>query len=187
MDRMIGSIALDRLGKRNSPLPSFARYAAQLGRPKHAVTQRARKLGFVAEKKEPDWSASELRVLTLNSWMTPMMIQRRLTKAGFTRSLVSVTLKRKRLRLHAAREWLNARELAEALGIDSHKVAQWTKAGLLKHKWRQFEGNGSGIHRGEYVFTTKAIRTFIFAHDGEIDLRKVDHRWFFDIVKFGHQ
>lgn len=188
MDDMIRRIHRERAGKRSSDLPSYAEYARRIRRPKHVVIQRARKLGLEPPApKEPAWSEEELRRLRRWAWMTPRVIQQKLKQAGFNRSVTAVTLKRKRLNLHAAREWLNARELAEALGIDSHKVALWVKRGLLHGNWREFDSDGDG-RKGEYVFREHYIRRFILMNPTEVDLRKVDQLWFFDIItqgKFG--
>lgn len=185
MDRMIGRIALERAGKRNSDLPSYAQYAVKLGRPKHVVTARARTLGL-ARPREPRWSETELAILKRLAWATPHKIHAHLKAKGFTRSLTAVALQRKRMRLYSGREWLNARELAEALGLDSHAVASWVKDGFLKAKIRELQANGNGHSREkEYVFMLKEVRKFILAHNELIDLRKVNQAWFFDIIKFG--
>lgn len=188
MDKMITSIFYDRHDKRTSELPSYSQYAARLGVPKHAVIQRKRALGLIAEKKAPPWSKEELHLLKRCSWMTANMAYKRLTKAGFKRSVSAVTLKLKRLRLSRRnREWLTARDLAEGLGIDSHKVAEWVKADLIKAKRREFEANGQEANgKGaliEYVFFPDHIRTFLLQHNSEIDLRKVDQVFFFDIIQ----
>jgi hypothetical protein len=179
MDKMITSIFYDRHEKRTSKLPSYSQYALQLGRTKSAVIQRKRALGLIVEKKGPLWSKEELRLLKRCSWMTANMAHRRLTNEGFKRSLAAVMLKLKRLRLSRRnREWLTARDLAEGLGIDSHKVAEWVKRGLITAKRREIEGTLI-----EYVFFPDRVRTFLLQHSSEIDLRKVDQVFFFDIIQ----
>lgn len=188
MDTMIRRMHFEKAGKRRTDLPSYAEYARRLRRPKHAVIRRARALGLMVQPNEPAWSNEEIRLLQMWGWMTPAVIARRLKAAGYNRTAVGVALKRKRLRIHSGRAWLYARELAEMLGVDSHKVARWVQLGLLYGNWREFEPaetSAKSSHQGEWVFHEKAIRRFILMNPLEIDLRKVDRLWFFDIITLG--
>lgn len=182
-DRMLRKISAERRGNgcNSRGLPTFTQYAQRLGLPKHAVLQRARNLGLVTNIKEPAWTERELKLLERWAWMTPMMIHRRFVRAGLKRSMAAIMIKRKRLRLRARREWCNARELGESLGVDSHKVADWVKAKLIKAQVKTSSEREGVIE--EYIFMPRDIKRFIFAHSELIDLRKVDQPWFWDMIK----
>lgn len=185
-DRIIRDIYEKRSGK----YKTYAAYAKVLGYPRHTVATHARRdLGLEPNQKEPNWSAEELKYIYLWSWMTPHMLWLRFQKMGFKRSQTAIRLKYKRLRLHTSRSWLTATELASALGEDGHKVVRWIKRGLLFAHWREYERserrNGHG-HDGSYVIHYKAIRRFMLMNPTEIDLRKVDQYFFFDIITDGN-
>ena len=74
--------------------------------------------------------------------------------------------------------------LADALGIDSHVVTRWIKAGHLRP---QFRGTKRTKQQGgdTYLIREKDVRRFILQHPTEIDLRKVDQLWFLDLISNG--
>jgi hypothetical protein len=150
------------------------------------IIRRARELGLAAEKKQPEWTTDELSILERYSWQTPPALRRTLARAGFKRSLTAVTNKRQRLRLVAGRQWLTRTDLMRGLGIDDwRKVERWVRSGQLYGHWREHEP-GNEDKTGQWIFHRRGVRRFILMYPLEIDLRRVDQTWFFDIITEGN-
>lgn len=73
--------------------------AKRFGMPRWRITRWAIQWGLIAkQKKEPDWSEREINILRKNARFHPEVIQRKLKKRGFVRSVTGIVLKRKRER-----------------------------------------------------------------------------------------
>ncbi|HPP07165.1 MAG TPA: hypothetical protein PLW88_07310, partial [Syntrophorhabdaceae bacterium] len=73
------------------------RLSERLNMPRWVIRRRAILLGVIeARIKEKPWSEQELHILEKNALYTPEIIQRKLKKAGFIRSIVAIQVKRKR-------------------------------------------------------------------------------------------
>lgn len=160
------------------------RLAAQrIGWPGYAVKHRGRHLGL-ARAKEPVWSTRELKVLAKWGWMGDERIALRLRAAGFARSATAVHLKRKRMRICQNGDWYSACGLAEAMGVDSHKVMRWIGAGLL-----EAERRGSArteLQGGDtWLILRGAVKRFLLRCPDEYDLGKVEKFWFLDLITDG--
>lgn len=157
-------------------------YAERIGYPRWKITRYAIRQGWIAcQKKEPDWSDKELEVLEQSAHRSPEVIQRRLKRCSFSRTVTGIVLKRRRMRFLKNKNGYSAREVAEAFGIDSHTVSRWIRCGGLKAKKRQTRRTpqqGGDI----YYIKDKWIKDFILKHLPEIDLRKVDKYWFVDLL-----
>ena len=79
---------------------------------------------------------------------------------------------------------ISAYSLAQALGINPHVVTRWIKNGHLKARFRgtarTAQQNGDS-----YLIQEKDARRFILEHPTDVDLRKVDQLWFFDVITNG--
>lgn len=157
--------------------------ARTLGIPRWVVNRRARALGL-AHVKESLWSEAETAVLERWGHLTDAVIQRKLKSAGYSRSVTAIHLKLKRLRIKQNLDGYSAYSLAEAFGVDSHKVSLWIRRKLLSATWR-------GTERTErqggdsYWITHRAVRDFVLRYPDEIDLAKVEKIWFLDLVTAG--
>lgn len=88
------------------------------------------------------------------------------------------------MRFKSDPSFYSGKGLADALGIDSHVVTRWIKAGHLRAEPRgtkRTEQQGGDSYR----IREKDVRRFILEHPTEIDLRKVDQLWFLDLITNG--
>jgi hypothetical protein len=80
----------------------------------------------------------------------------------------------------------------QGLGISHWRtVERWVKSGQLYGHWREHETKNApkGGHpgkTGQWIFHRRGVRRFILMYPLEIDLRKVDQTWFFDIITEGN-
>ncbi|RJR32463.1 MAG: hypothetical protein C4567_18765 [Deltaproteobacteria bacterium] len=156
--------------------------AGRLGLPRWKVSRYAVNQGWIArQKKEPDWRAPELAILEQSAHCSLEVIQRRLRKAGFTRSLPGILVKRKRLKLPQNLQGQSIWQLADCFGVDQKVVQGWVFKGYLKAQKR-------GTHRtprqgGDiYFIRDRWVRQFVLEHPELVDLRKVDKFWFIDLL-----
>ena len=156
--------------------------AIRLGLPRWKVTRCAIDNGWTAkQKKEPDWSEKELKILERNAHLTPSVIQRRLRKYGYHRSEVGIVIKRKRMRFLQNLNGHSARTVSECFGIDIHSVARYIEKGWLKAQKRgtyRTAAQGGDI----YYIKDKWIKDFIIENVAVIDFRKVDKYWLVNLL-----
>lgn len=161
--------------------------ARRFGYPRWKITRYAIQCGLIAkQKKEPDWTERELRILEHAAHRSPMIIQRRLLKAGYRRSEKGIILKRKRMRFLKNLEGMSATSLAQCLGVDNHFVTRAIHGGRLKATMRgtkRTEKQGGDT----YYIKDNDIRTYILSWLGEIDIRKIDKWWFCDLLASGRR
>ena len=125
-----------------------------------------------------------MEILARYAWMSDERLRLKLKAAGYTRTATAIHLKLKRMAFKKGGGFYSANSLAQALGIDSHAVTRWIRAGRLKATLR-------GTARGErqngdiYLIREKDIRRFVLEHPSDIDLRKVDQLWFLDMLTNG--
>jgi hypothetical protein len=157
--------------------------AERVGIQPWALKKRARELGL-ARTKETPWSEAELAILERYAWMSDERIRLKLKSAGYMRSATAIHVKLRRMRFKSDPSFYSGKGLADALGIDSHIVTRWIKAGHLRAQLRgtkRTERQGGDI----YLIREKDVRRFILQHPTEIDLRKVDQLWFLDLITNG--
>lgn len=153
--------------------------ARWLGVPPGAIKKWAQKLG-VSRNSDPRWTQEEIEYLEKNLLkMTSKDIAKRLG-----RTVIAVQAKALRLNLYKSNlDGYTKADLALGLGIrDHHKIEKWIDRGWIKGKKLPISEYAT---RQPWVFTAKAIRDFIIAHPGEIDLRRVEKVWFIDIMAGG--
>jgi hypothetical protein len=157
--------------------------ARRIGWPKHQVNRRALALGL-SRSKERSWSSEEEAVVQRFGHLTDLALQRKLGERGYHRTLTAVHLKVKRLRIKPNLEGYSANQLAEAFGIDRHKIAAWIKTGALPAERRgtdRTEAQGGDM----YWIRRDDVRPFILRYPGEIELAKVEKFWFLDVLTNG--
>src|SRR6266699_2026373 len=163
--------------------PGIRKLADQVGIPHWALKKRARELGLARTKEKP-WGEPELAILARYAWMSDERIRLKLKAAGYARAVTGIHLKLKRMRFKSDPSFYSGKGLADALGIDSHAVTRWIKAGHLR---AQLRGTKRTEQQGgdTYLIREKDVRCFIVARPTEIDLRKVDQLWFLDLITNG--
>jgi hypothetical protein len=155
----------------------------RLGVPRWVVLRRGRELGLARTKEKP-WSDMEIRLLERWGHLTDAVIQRKLKAAGYSRSVNGIHLKLKRLRIKQNLDGYSAYSLAEAFGVDSHKVGLWIRRNMLRATRRGTDRKES--QGGDsYWITHIAVRDFVFRFPEEIELAKVEKLWFLDLVSGG--
>jgi hypothetical protein len=156
-------------------------FAARHKVPRWKISRSTQEMGWTSkQKKEPNWSAPELRVLKQSAHHSPAIIQRRLKAKGFNRSTVGIVLKRRRMRYLKNLNGQSAQSLAACLGEDGHFVLRAIKRGLLKASRRQQERTPQQ-GGNTYLIKDKHIKEFIAENVNIIDLRKVDKYWLIDL------
>jgi hypothetical protein len=154
--------------------------ATKLGWPKWVVIRRGRSLGLSRTREGP-WTSAEEELLEKWGFLSLGRIALKLRQAGFKRTETAIHLKMKRLRIRAGLDGYSMRKLAEAFGIDDHKVALWVKRNQLKPI-----RTGITVGQNEKLyFSHGEIRRFILHNPEEIDLAKCEKLWLLDIVSGG--
>jgi len=162
--------------------PRVINLAKKFYMPRWAIYQRALKIGAVtlSHQKTP-WTVEEIRILEKYAGYEPQTIRKKLSKAGFTRSIASIVLKRKRMRLLSNLDGMSACLCADALGVDLHWVLNYIRQGLLKAKVIRRDSEG----KVNYHIKEKDLRQFIIDNPELIDLRKVEKYYFIELVANG--
>jgi len=156
--------------------------AARLGYPRWKITHYAVQQGWIAtQPREPDWGGQELEILEHKAHLSSVRIQHYLKRAGFSRSVTAIVLKRKRMRLPKNLGGMSACQLAECLGVDPHFITRAIKDGRLRAILRGTERTpqqGGDI----YFIKNRQIKEYIIENIHEIDPRKIDKFWFVDVL-----
>jgi hypothetical protein len=162
--------------------PRLQNLAKKFNMPRWALYQRALKIGAVtsSHQKKP-WEDKEIKILEKYARYAPLTIKKKLEKAGFQRSMASIVLKRKRMKLLSNLEGMSACLCAEFLGIDLHWVLNYIRQGLLKAEIIRHDRQG----KANYFIREKDLRRFIINNPDLIDLRKVEKFYFIELVANG--
>jgi hypothetical protein len=157
--------------------------ARLIGWPRCPVIIRAAELGL-ARVKEKDWSLEEIAVLRECAHLGSRAVRLRLKTAGFHRTVMAIVIKRKRMDLTHCADGVSAFGLSRLAGIDRNGVQRWIGKGWLKAEKRgtirtEQQGGDSQFIRYE------DIQRFIWEHPDEMDLGKVEPRWFLHLVNDG--
>jgi len=144
----------------------------RLGIPGWTIKRRAQVLGLARTKEKP-WSEKETSYLESNLHRLSLAVLAR----KLERSVTAVALKAKRLGIKKTDEGYTARSLAQAFGVDDHKVVRWVEMGLLKASRRN-----SGKPRDMYFISNQEVKRFITTYPTEFDLRRVEQVWLIDIL-----
>ena len=148
-----------------------------------AVCKRGAELG-IARVKEKPWSDPELLALERFGHLAPSGIQRKLSEAGFARSIAAIQVKVNRSRIKSNLEGYSACQLADALGVEARKVLRWIQQGYLKAERR---GTARTLEQGGDMWwiSDRSVRRFILRFPEEIDLARVEKIWFLNLLTEG--
>jgi len=111
----------------DSSTETIDRLSQTLALPRWAVKKRAQALGLSRTKEKP-WSQKEMAYLETNLHRLSLAVLAR----KLNRTVTAVALKAKRLGIKKSEEGYTARSLAQAFGVDDHKVVRWVQRGILK-------------------------------------------------------
>lgn len=155
----------------------------ELGWPRDAVCKRGAELGLARVKERP-WSIAEEDILERFGHMTPSALQRQLAMGGFKRSIGAIQVKLNRNRIKRNLDGYSACKLADAFGVDVHKVLLWIRRGLLRATRR---GTSRAMNQGGDVFwiPRREVKRFVLRAPEEIDLARVEKIWFLDLLTGG--
>ncbi len=167
-----------RMGDR-SALKAISR---ELGWTRSAVCKRGAELG-VARVKEKSWSEEEKSVLEQFGHLA-QGIQRKLSEAGYARTIAAIQVKLNRDRIKSNLEGYSACQLAGALGLEVRKVLRWIQQGYLKAERR---GTGRTPQQGGDMWwiPDRNVRRFVLRFPQEIDLARVEKIWFLNLLTDG--
>jgi len=161
--------------------------ASELGFPRWKITRYAIAQGWIArQKKEPDWNERELRILSRSAHLCPERIQKNLKIAGFSRSVIGIVLKRKRMQFLSNLDGHSARSVAEGFGVDDKCITGWINKGYLKARRR---GTNRTSHQGgdHWFIKDKWVRDFVVNCTAVVDFRKIDKYWITDLLAGGQE
>ncbi|MBW2653636.1 MAG: hypothetical protein JRC91_01535 [Deltaproteobacteria bacterium] len=156
--------------------------AKRFNMPRWCVSRRALKLGVLPiQKKEPNWSEKEIKILEHNSQYSAKTIQKKLKAAGYCRTEVGIILKRKRMRFLQNLDGYSAQSVATCFGIDVHAVTRWIDKGWLRAERRNTDR--TDLQGGDcWYIKNKWIREFVIDSVAVIDFRKIDKYWITDLL-----
>lgn len=156
--------------------------AARLKLPRWKISRYAIQRGWVKKcQKEPDWTERELNILGQSAHRGLDAIQRRLKKAGFTRSITGIQIKRKRMRFLKNMNGQSGCSLAECFGVDFKTVQRWIRLGYLRTDRRGT--NRLEVQGGDIFYIKDAwVKEFVINCVDIIDFRKVDKWWLVDLL-----
>lgn len=162
--------------------PRIINLAKKFRMPRWAIYQRALKIGAMKSphQKKP-WTEEEISILEKHARYEPLTIMKRLEKAGYQRSIASIVLKRKRMRLLSNGKGMSACLCAEFLGIDLHWVLNNIRQGLLKAEIIRRDREG----KANYYIKETDLRKFIVNNPDLVDLRRVEKYYFIELVANG--
>jgi hypothetical protein len=144
----------------------------RLGLPRWVIRRRAQTLGLARTKEKP-WSEKEVAYLEANLHTLSLAVMAKRLR----RSITAVSLKAKRLGIKKSDEGYTARSLAQAFGVDDHKVVRWVELGVLKASRRN-----SQRPNDMYFISDQEVKRFVCTYPTEFDLRKVEQVWFIDLL-----
>lgn len=146
--------------------------ATKLGRPTWWVSRRARELGLVTPRfREEPWSPAELDLLEETADLSPTRVVKMFKKAGFSRSLNAIMVKRKRLSIKVQRSGYSSRQIADLLGYDETTIARWIRMGRLRAtSYGQDRRDGRQF---SYDVSEKDLREFIIQNPTALELRRI--------------
>lgn len=183
IDAAITRIYTEEYNLKLRRLPTLAAFARKIGWPHWAVKKRGRELGLARTKEKP-WTERELDLLDKWAHFTPEVIAKKMRQAGAVRTVTAIKLKLKRTGYKQGTEYYSATGLSLALGVDGHCVTRWLRLGYLRAKPK---GTARiAVQGGDaWLIHEDDVRRFVVEHPDEIDLRKVDQRWFLYVITRG--
>lgn len=170
------------LRQRNGDRNALKAASRKAGWSRSAISKRGAELGITRVKERP-WTPQEEDLLERFGHLAPTGIRQRFTKAGFSRSVAAIQVRLHRCRIKENLDGYSACRLADAFGVDVHKVLLWIRRGLLKAERRGTERTAA---QGDiWWISHREVRRFVLRAPEELDLARVEKIWFLDLVTGG--
>lgn len=171
------------LQQRNGDKRALKAAGRRIGWSTSAISKRGAELG-ITRVKERSWTHEEEDLLERFGHLAPTGIRLRFAQAGFSRSIAAIQVKLTRCRIKANLDGYSACRLADAFGVDVHKVLVWIHRGLLKAERR---GTERTVAQGGDIWwiSHREVRRFVLRAPEELDLARVEKIWFLDLVSGG--
>jgi len=147
-----------------------------LGLPRWVIKKRAQMLGLAKAKEKP-WSDKEVEYLEAHF---PRLSVQTLARK-LNRSTTAIAVKAKRLGIRKSGDGYTANSLAQALGVDNHKITRWVELGLIKACSRHTQRRAD-----MYLITDSSVKEFLVNYPTELDLRRADPVWLVDLLANVH-
>ena len=155
------------------------RLAERLGRPAWWVQKRAALLGVTrtSRTRVDAWKPAEVEIVERFAAAGLDVIAKKLRAAGHyrTATAIAVQIKRRQIDRTDPDRW-SATQLGPLFGVNPSTVADW-----IERRGLPAEKTGDGIRAAQMV-ERKALRKWIAANPGYVDLRRVDQHWFWDVM-----
>ena len=173
----------------NGRRPDLKSLEKAIGRPRGWIKYRAGVLGVRTEwtKGGRVWVKQEDDILEAcrNAGMGVSAARARLKRAGYQRTLGAVCSRIDTLKLGFGREWWSLNEVAQLMGVDSHKVADWANAGLLRADRRIGNSNMGQPVLERYKMwsvTRESLQKFMLSHPERWDHRRMRKEVLLDLL-----
>lgn len=184
MDEEIRRCYRERVGIRATRyLGPVKALAEKMGLPRWRISKRAVELEILpVQKKEPDWSDTEIWILKKCAHRCFARIQIYLKRAGYQRTIQGIRMQKKRMKLSRnTMDGYTANSLSLCFGTDVHTVMTWIRKGWLKAEKR---GTARTPQQGgdEWFIRPEWVRGFIKKNVAVIDFRKLDKYWLVEML-----
>jgi len=168
-----------RMGDRSA----LAFLSAKLKWPRYAICKRGAELGL-ARTKEHSWTCAEESVLIKFGHLSWTGIQKKLSDAGYKRTVAAISLKSIRLKVKQNLDGYSANSLALGFGVDVHKILTWIQRGLL-HAERRGTARTKEQGGDTWWIERRQVKSFVLRNPEEVDLTRVEKFWFLDLITNG--
>ena len=154
----------------------------ELGRDRATIKARALKIGLCAPiRKLNRWCPQEDDILRAFRDRGLTSLQRRLAKAGYTRSPAAIRVRMTNLRLSRAQVlpegYHTTRELAGLLGVRHDTITAWVGSGIIK---------GTHLKKSVWSISNHEVRRFVMEHAAKVHLGKIEaagaRYWFIELL-----
>lgn len=175
--------AIKRLYHRGYLKPGeLKKFCQTWDRPRQWVRLQAIRLGVRFEGRRTPWKPEEDAILNAHEGRGTRYVQKALTAAGYpgrTEPAIGQRMWLLGLERRDKSEEFTASEVGRLLGLDSHVVLNWIKAGSLKAQRGDTRGDGRA---SEWIVSRASLRSFLIRHPGEWFPGRCDRFWLVDIL-----
>lgn len=147
---------------------------------KKTISLRASKLGFtdfITNRKNSSWCKDEIEILKENIGLcSTSKIQKILKEKGYQKSLVSINVKLTRMKISLklnGKGDLSLRLLSEAFGVDTH---------FFTNDEKRMEFLKPEKSEKAWYFSRENIKNYVVNNPYDINLAKVDNKFFIELL-----
>lgn len=166
-----------------------AHMAHHLGVSVTQLRSRVARLGLRRSRiKDTMWSEAEDNLLHELYHLCVEVVQKKMAKKGFRRTIAAIQVRRNRLGLLVSESTntYTGHGLARLLGCSPPSISRWIRLGLLRATPRgESVIDCTGAVGDRWIITPQAARRFIVEHVARIDLSRADRFWLVDLLAGG--